>query len=75
MYRQFVAQKKAALLATDVAARGVDFPAVDWAVQVDFPLDAQGSSLLFVNRDPEELFLARLKDKGIKPKGTSVNQK
>ena len=25
------------MLCTDIAARGVDFPAVDWVVQVDIP--------------------------------------
>ena len=27
------------MLSTDISARGVDFPAVDWVVQVDCPED------------------------------------
>jgi ATP-dependent RNA helicase DDX10/DBP4 len=27
------------LFATDIASRGVDFPAVDWVLQVDLPED------------------------------------
>lgn len=32
-------KKQAILLCTDIAARGVDFPAVDWVLQVDIPED------------------------------------
>lgn len=39
IYHDFCARKAAVLLATDVAARGLDFPAVDWIVQVDCPDD------------------------------------
>jgi len=39
--RGFTTAKHACLFATDVVARGVDFPAVDWVVQVDCPEDAE----------------------------------
>jgi ATP-dependent RNA helicase DDX10/DBP4 len=38
-FRSFCDAKHAALFATDVAARGLDFPAVDWVVQADCPED------------------------------------
>lgn len=38
-YTKFCEQKYACLFATDVAARGLDFPNVDWVVQVDCPED------------------------------------
>ena len=41
MFQRFTTMKHAVLLATDVAARGLDFPAVDWVVQVDAPEDAE----------------------------------
>ena len=32
-------KKSAVLFSTDICARGVDFPAVDWVVQLDCPED------------------------------------
>ncbi|KAG9137133.1 hypothetical protein Leryth_011960 [Lithospermum erythrorhizon] len=72
----FIKAKKGILLCTDVAARGLDIPAVDWIVQYDPPDDpkeyihrvgrtargegAKGNALLFLI--PEELqFLCYLK--------------
>ncbi|KAL2913185.1 ATP-dependent RNA helicase dbp4 [Polyrhizophydium stewartii] len=40
IFEQFCRKQDACLFATDVAARGLDFPAVDWVVQVDCPEDA-----------------------------------
>lgn len=36
---RFTAAKHSCLFATDVVARGIDFPAVDWVIQVDCPED------------------------------------
>jgi ATP-dependent RNA helicase DDX10/DBP4 len=38
-FQDFCAQRACVMLATDVAARGLDFPAVDWVVQADCPED------------------------------------
>lgn len=40
-FQRFTTMKHAVLFATDIAARGLDFPAVDWVVQVDAPEDAE----------------------------------
>ena len=40
IYTDFCAKKHCVLLATDVAARGLDFPHVQWVVQADCPEDA-----------------------------------
>ena len=37
---RFLTSKNCCLFATDVVARGLDFPAVDWVIQVDAPEDA-----------------------------------
>ena len=37
MYTQFTSSQHAVLFATDVAACGLDFPSVDWVVQLDAP--------------------------------------
>lgn len=39
IYFDFVEKKQAVLFATDIASRGIDFPAVDWVVQFDCPED------------------------------------
>ncbi|KAK4186421.1 P-loop containing nucleoside triphosphate hydrolase protein [Podospora australis] len=78
--RKFTLAKYACLFATDVVARGVDFPAVDWVVQVDCPEDAdtyihrvgrtaryesKGRAVLFLEPAEEKGFLARLEHKKI----------
>lgn len=65
------------LFATDVASRGVDFPAIDWVIQLDAPEDisayihrvgrtarykSEGSAVLFVS-NKEESFVNELKEK------------
>ncbi|XP_020658821.3 putative ATP-dependent RNA helicase DDX10 [Pogona vitticeps] len=40
VYHDFVHKKSAVLFATDLAARGLDFPAVNWVIQLDCPEDA-----------------------------------
>lgn len=40
-FEKFTKTKHAVLFATDIAARGLDFPAVNWVVQVDCPEDAE----------------------------------
>ncbi|KAJ2252803.1 ATP-dependent RNA helicase dbp4 [Coemansia sp. RSA 455] len=39
IFERFMKMTKAALFCTDIASRGLDFPAVDWVVQVDCPED------------------------------------
>lgn len=39
IYNTFCGKQFAVLFATDIAARGLDFPAVDWVVQMDCPED------------------------------------
>mmetsp|Transcript_7044 Transcript_7044/g.9165 ORF Transcript_7044/g.9165 Transcript_7044/m.9165 type:complete len:730 (+) Transcript_7044:58-2247(+) len=41
IYYDFVNKPAAVLFATDIVARGLDFPAVDWVVQVDCPDDVE----------------------------------
>lgn len=72
--------KNAIMFATDIAARGLDFPSVDWVVQVDAPEDAEtyihrvgrtaryesrGKGLLLLCPSEEEGMLVALKKKEI----------
>ena len=79
-FQRFMSMKHAVLLATDIAARGLDFPAVDWVLQVDAPEDAEtyihrvgrtaryesaGKALLFLLPSEEVGMIAALEQKGI----------
>jgi len=89
IFQKFTAAKHAFLFATDIAARGLDFPAVDWVVQVDAPEDVEtyihrvgrtaryqsaGKSLLFLLPGEEEGFSDALKSKGINAQKIKVKQ-
>jgi ATP-dependent RNA helicase DDX10/DBP4 len=80
VYQRFTGTSHAVLLATDIAARGLDFPAVDWVLQLDAPEDAEtyihrvgrtaryeskGRALLFLLPSEEEGMKAALQKKGI----------
>jgi ATP-dependent RNA helicase DDX10/DBP4 len=42
VYYDFIKKPAAVLFATDIAARGLDFPSVDWVLQMDCPEDVSG---------------------------------
>jgi ATP-dependent RNA helicase DDX10/DBP4 len=80
MYDKFTRSSHAVLFATDIAARGLDFPSVDWVLQMDVPEDAdtyihrvgrtaryesKGNGLMFVMPSEEEGMKAALEKKGI----------
>ena len=87
---RFSAAKYSCLFATDVAARGLDFPAVDWVVQVDCPEDVDtyihrvgrtaryerdGRAVLLLEPSEEEGMLSKLAAKKIPIEVINVRQK
>lgn len=87
---RFSRSQHACLFATDVAARGLDFPSVDWVVQVDAPENAdtyihrvgrtarferEGHSVLFLDPSEEEGVLAALEKKRVFLEKINVRQK
>ncbi|WAR08060.1 DDX10-like protein [Mya arenaria] len=89
-YNQFVNKQRACLFATDIAARGLDFPAVNWVVQLDCPEDANtyihragrtaryekdGQALLVLLPSEEEAMVKQLNDKKIPIEKIRVNRK
>ncbi|CCF58318.1 hypothetical protein KAFR_0E01640 [Kazachstania africana CBS 2517] len=77
------------LFATDVVARGIDFPAVNWVIQVDCPEDVdtyihrvgrtgrygkKGKSLIMLTPQEQEGFLNRLKSRNIEPEKLTIKQ-
>eukprot|EP00970_Alexandrium_tamarense_P018634 scaffold13357_cov194-Alexandrium_tamarense.AAC.11 len=90
LYFDFLQRPHAVLFATDVAARGLDFPNVDWVVQADAPEDVEmyihrvgrtarytagGKALLVVLPQEEEGLLKQLADAKITVKTCSMNPK
>lgn len=85
-YRAFGAAKSGILICTDVAARGLDLPTVDWIVQYDPPAETadyvhrvgrtarkgeRGHSLLFL-LPREAAYLGVLEARGLRPKPLSL---
>lgn len=79
-YDEFCRKKNAVLFATDLAARGLDIPAVNWSMQLDAPSDpneyihragrtarnsAHGESLLVLLPSEEEGMIKELNDRKI----------
>ncbi|KAI8069444.1 P-loop containing nucleoside triphosphate hydrolase protein [Gongronella butleri] len=80
IFRKFGQAEHAVLFCTDIAARGLDFPAVDWVVQLDCPDDAstyihragrtarfesEGHSLLMLLPSEKDAMLAELTAKKV----------
>lgn len=87
---KFSSMQNSCLFATDVVARGLDFPAVDWVIQVDCPEDADtyihrvgrtaryeqnGRAVLFLDPTEEEGMLKRLEQKKVPIERINVRQK
>lgn len=87
---RFTEAKHACLFATDVVARGIDFPAVDWVIQADCPEDAdtyihrvgrtarfesKGRAVLFLDPSEEVGMLKRLEQKKIPIQKVNVKEK
>ncbi|XP_076278110.1 putative ATP-dependent RNA helicase DDX10 [Lasioglossum baleicum] len=79
IYEAFCKKQFAVLFATDIAARGLDFPDVNWVVQMDCPEDENayihragrtarfqsGGESLLVLLNSEEKMVAKLKERKI----------
>ena len=87
---KFSASKNSCIFATDVVARGLDFPAVDWVIQLDCPEDADtyihrvgrtaryeraGKAVLFLDPSEEEGMLKRLEHKKVPIQRTKPREK
>ncbi|KAI5287855.1 ATP-dependent RNA helicase dbp4 [Ascosphaera aggregata] len=88
--KRFSSSLHSCLFATDVAARGLDFPAVDWVIQADCPEDVDtyihrvgrtaryernGRAVLFLEPSEEAGMVERLKAKKIPIEKINVKSK
>ena len=86
---KFSRAQQVCLFATDVVARGIDFPAIDWVIQVDCPEDVdtyihrvgrsarygkKGRSLIMLTPQESDAFLRRLKARKIEPEKLTIKQ-
>ncbi|WRT70571.1 ATP-dependent RNA helicase DBP4 [Kwoniella shivajii] len=89
IFQKFSTSKHALLICTDVAARGLDFPAVDWVIQLDCPDDvdtyihrvgrtaryqAGGHALTFLCPSEEQGMTSRWNEKMIEPKKIKIKE-
>lgn len=80
IFHRFTTTSTCCLFATDVAARGLDFPSVDWVIQLDCPEDAdtyihrvgrtaryeaKGQALLLLCPSEEEGMIKALSEKKV----------
>ncbi|KAI5294049.1 ATP-dependent RNA helicase dbp4 [Ascosphaera acerosa] len=88
--KKYASAQHSCLFATDVAARGLDFPAVDWVIQADCPEDVDtyihrvgrtaryernGRAVLFLEPSEEQGMLERLKAKKVPIEKISIRSK
>lgn len=90
IYNEFCERSKVVLFATDIASRGLDFPAVSWVIQLDCPEDAfayihragrtarnksHGESLLVLTPSEETAMLEELRGSKIPINQISIDPK
>ncbi|CAF2142988.1 unnamed protein product [Rotaria magnacalcarata] len=88
VYDEFCRKQHACLFATDIAARGLDFPSINWVIQFDCPPDANtyihrvgrtarfqhgGEALLILTAREEQGMIKQLEDKKAPIKKIEVN--
>ncbi|XP_052616314.1 probable ATP-dependent RNA helicase DDX10 isoform X2 [Peromyscus californicus insignis] len=88
VYNEFVRKRAAVLFATDIAARGLDFPAVNWVLQFDCPEDVNtyihragrtarykedGEALLILLPSEEQGMVQQLLQKKVPVKEIKIN--
>ncbi|KAH3670576.1 hypothetical protein OGAPHI_001091 [Ogataea philodendri] len=84
---KFTESRNCCLFATDIVARGLDFPAIDWVVQLDCPEDVAtyihrvgrsaragraGKSMLMLTPSEEDAFVKRMDARKIQPKKLNI---
>lgn len=89
IFQRFSSSASALLITTDVSARGLDFPSVDWVIQLDCPEDvdtyihrvgrtarykAEGKGLILLTPSEQEGMEARWKEKGIEVKTIKIKE-